>query len=134
MATSLSSGGSETRGCNSGRGGLSALFAGAVDLSVDFADFLIVSRHFGRNDATRTQGDFDGDGDVDFTDFLTLAENFGRVLAQLSIATSSQLTDFERISLTQEEAVDLAVGEFTSGEDAGLRSDGSKASNPGAIG
>ena len=42
---------------------------------VDFADFLVLSRHFGQSDATWEQGDFDHDGFVSFKDFLLLAAN-----------------------------------------------------------
>ena len=44
---------------------------------VDVSDFLILSRNFGRTDATRDDGDLDGDGEVSVTDFLVLSRNFG---------------------------------------------------------
>ena len=44
---------------------------------VDVSDFLVLSRNFGRTDATRDDGDLDGDGEVSVTDFLVLSRNFG---------------------------------------------------------
>lgn len=45
---------------------------------VDFADFLILSKNFGRqDDVTFADGDFDADGRVAFSDFLLLSANFG---------------------------------------------------------
>lgn len=49
------------------------------DGKVEFEDFLILSRNFGKQaDAVWGDGDFDGDGKVAFADFLLLAANFGR--------------------------------------------------------
>ena len=48
------------------------------DGSVDFADFLILSAHFGvetTNDGP--DADFDNDGQIGFSDFLLLSSNFG---------------------------------------------------------
>lgn len=45
--------------------------------TVDFADFLILSAHFGTENASRAEGDFDGDGRVQFADFLILSAHFG---------------------------------------------------------
>ena len=49
------------------------------DGSVDFTDFLILSKNFGRIDATFAEGDFDASGDIDFSDFLILSNNYGQV-------------------------------------------------------
>lgn len=50
-----------------------------VDLNgtVDYADFLVLSKNFGKNDATWSEGDANGDGNVSFEDFLLLSGNFG---------------------------------------------------------
>ena len=45
---------------------------------VDFNDLVLVARHFGMSGATRTEGDFTGDGNVDFADLLYVARNYGR--------------------------------------------------------
>lgn len=52
---------------------------GDVDLNgtVDFADFLALSAHFGHNDGKWSTGDLDADGRVSFADFLLLSMNFG---------------------------------------------------------
>lgn len=50
------------------------------DRDVDFTDFLVVARNFGKEGDWR-QGDFTGDGFVQFNDFLDLARNFGVVVA-----------------------------------------------------
>ncbi len=48
-----------------------------ADGRVDFADFLVVARNFGKRDTQSwTTGDFTGDGRVDMTDFLILAAAF----------------------------------------------------------
>ncbi len=46
------------------------------DSTVDFEDFLVLSRNFGRTSATFDEGDFNQDGNVDFADFLLLSANF----------------------------------------------------------
>ena len=46
------------------------------DGRVDFADFVVVSNHFGQA-ASKFQGDMDGNRFVDFADFTLLAANFG---------------------------------------------------------
>ena len=49
------------------------------DGKVEFADFLILSKNFGKqSDAVWADGDFDDDGKVVFADFLLLSANFGR--------------------------------------------------------
>lgn len=49
-----------------------------LDGIVDFADFLILSANFGKQNRLPSQGDVDGNGAVDLADFLVLAANFGR--------------------------------------------------------
>ena len=46
--------------------------------TVEFADFLALSAHFGATDVSWQQGDFNADHSVDFADFLLLSANFGR--------------------------------------------------------
>lgn len=50
---------------------------GDIDRSgtVDFADFLVLSKNFG---TAGPEGDIDCDGEVDFADFLILSGNFGK--------------------------------------------------------
>lgn len=48
-----------------------------LDGEVDFADFLTVSRNYGRTDAGWAMGDFDGDKQVTFGDYLLVSQNFG---------------------------------------------------------
>lgn len=48
------------------------------DTEVNFRDFLIIARNFGKTNADFEDGDVDADGEVGFNDFLILAENFGR--------------------------------------------------------
>ena len=48
-----------------------------LDEVIDFADFLVLSSRFGREDAVWSDGDFDSSGKVDFADFLLLSANFG---------------------------------------------------------
>jgi ELWxxDGT repeat protein len=50
------------------------------DGQVAFADFLILSQHFGSVDVGLEQGDLDDDNEVTFADFLILADQFGRTL------------------------------------------------------
>ena len=45
--------------------------------TVDFADFLILSQNFGKDDSSVTDGDLNQDGAVSFADFLILSERFG---------------------------------------------------------
>ena len=47
------------------------------DGAVSFADFLVLSTNFGKQNAAEAEGDLDGDGLVAFTDFLLLSANFG---------------------------------------------------------
>ena len=44
---------------------------------VNFADFLKLSRNFGRKVGGKAEGDVDGDGVVGFPDFLRMAQTFG---------------------------------------------------------
>ena len=48
------------------------------DGNVAFADFLILSTHFGNLDRNYAQGNIDLSGGVDFADFLILSANFGQ--------------------------------------------------------
>lgn len=48
-----------------------------LDGSVDFADFIRLSTHYGQSDAGWMQGDLTGDDDVDFADFVLLSASFG---------------------------------------------------------
>ena len=51
-----------------------------LDGATDFADFLALSRHFGKTvdaEVDAAMCDFDGTGRIDFGDFLILSENFG---------------------------------------------------------
>lgn len=52
---------------------------GDFDLNgrVDFADFLILSKNFQRNEVDWLHGDASGDKQVDLTDFLLLSDHFG---------------------------------------------------------
>ena len=45
--------------------------------SVDFDDFIILSRNFGKQASAREDGDTNSDGKVDFADFLYLSSQFG---------------------------------------------------------
>ncbi len=48
-----------------------------IDGEVDFADYLILSGHFGEDTSAYEDGDIDGNGTVDFADFLLLSGNIG---------------------------------------------------------
>jgi hypothetical protein len=48
------------------------------DGSVDFADFVAVSRHFGMEESDWAHGDFDGNGRTDGADLQILRTNYGR--------------------------------------------------------
>ena len=47
------------------------------DGKVDFADLVLVARHFGMTSATWSDGDFNNDGSVGFDDLLIVARNYG---------------------------------------------------------
>lgn len=47
-----------------------------LDGKVDFADLLIVARHYGQQNATWSEGDFNADGSVGFDDLVLLARNY----------------------------------------------------------
>lgn len=47
-----------------------------LDGVVDFGDFLTLAQHYGREDASWSQGDLNGDEKVDFLDFLVLSSEF----------------------------------------------------------
>ncbi len=48
-----------------------------LDKQVDFTDFLLFTRNFGKQTTEWQSGDFDGDGNVGFSDFLRFSRNFG---------------------------------------------------------
>jgi len=48
-----------------------------TDRKVDFIDFQILEKNFGRTNASHSEGDFDHDGDVDNADFQILQSRFG---------------------------------------------------------
>ena len=54
---------------------------GDFDLSgeVGFADFLLLSANFGKQNAKWEDGDADGNNEVNFADFLLLSANFGKL-------------------------------------------------------
>ena len=47
------------------------------DGKVDFADLVIVARHYGQQNAAWADGDFNADGSVGFDDLVLLAGNYG---------------------------------------------------------
>ena len=56
------------------------------DGMVEFADFLVLSANFGRDDnVLHTDGDIDCDGTVAFADFLILSTNFGTAVGAESV-------------------------------------------------
>lgn len=69
---------------DSGWGWEDAWLEGDVDQNgeVGFGDFLVVSQHFGWEDAGYGQGDLDGDGSVGFSDFLAVSRHFGNSFDQ----------------------------------------------------
>lgn len=83
---------------------------GDADFSgtVDFADFLIVSDHFGATDTAWPTGDFDWDGQTGFTDFLLLSAHFGESYPDFPILDGEQV--YVRESTTVEN--DYRLGEF----------------------
>ena len=56
------------------------------DGKVDFADLVILARHYGSANATWADGDFDGDHKVDFADLVILARNYGSSVTTTSNA------------------------------------------------
>ncbi len=52
------------------------------DDTIDFSDFLLLSRLFGQEVEAQEPADIDGSGTVDFSDFLLLSANFGRKLGE----------------------------------------------------
>ena len=52
-----------------------------LDGKVDFADLLILARHYGRTGAAWSDGDFNGDGSAGFDDLVILARNYGTASA-----------------------------------------------------
>ena len=72
--------------------GSSPLLPGDADADgkVDFADLVLVARHYGMSNATWADGDFNGDGSVGFDDLLIVARNYGRSVS-LGAAVSPAL-------------------------------------------
>ena len=64
---------------------LALTLVGDLDLNatVDFADFVVLSTHFGQAGGWAA-GDFDGSGRIEFPDFLLLAENYGRAAVRIA--------------------------------------------------
>ena len=58
------------------------------DLCVDFGDFQILERNFGKA-GDKSQGDFDGDRDIDEYDFLILRKLFGQCLGETNVQTGA---------------------------------------------
>ena len=60
--------------------GSSPLLAGDanVDGKVDFADFVLVARNYGKTNAIWSDGDFNNDGSVGFDDLVIVARNYGK--------------------------------------------------------
>lgn len=56
---------------------------------VDFADLVVLARHYGMNSATWADGDFNGDGKVGFDDLVILARNYGQSLPAGALAAFS---------------------------------------------
>jgi len=70
---------SRTLGGTPGVSDLDSLFADLNDDGeVGFADFLLLSASFGKQNATYAEGDIDGDDAVTFADFLILSSEFGK--------------------------------------------------------
>lgn len=60
------------------------------DGKVDFADFVIVARDFGRTNAIWSTGDFNGDGKVGFDDFVIVARNYGQSVSAAATNAAAQ--------------------------------------------
>jgi len=79
--------------------GASPLLPGDADADgkVDFADLVLVARHYGMTNATWADGDFNNDGSVGFDDLVIVARNYGKTIgganaaAPLSPAVVGQL-------------------------------------------
>ena len=71
--------------------GSSALLAGDADADgkVDFADLVLVARHYGMTNATWADGDFNNDGSVGFDDLVIVARNYGKSISLTSAAAAT---------------------------------------------
>ena len=71
--------------------GASPLLPGDADADgkVDFADVVLVGRHYGMTNATWADGDFNNDGSVGFDDLVILARNYGKSISLTSTATAA---------------------------------------------
>ena len=58
------------------------------DGKVDFADLVLVARHYGQTGVTWSQGDFNGDGSVGFDDLLIVARNYGKSVSMTTAAAA----------------------------------------------
>ena len=59
------------------------------DGKVDFADFVIVARNYGKTNATWSDGDFNNDGSVGFDDLLIVARNYGKSVSLTASAAGA---------------------------------------------
>jgi len=64
-----------------------------LDGTVNLADFLNVSRHFGQTNASWAAGDFNYDGTVTIADLLTLTRHFGQRFTTPAVATTASAPD-----------------------------------------
>ena len=65
-----------------------------MDGTVDMFDLNHVLTDFGENDATWSDGDFNGDGKVDASDFSMLLANFGTVVCRFfDVGTSASVPE-----------------------------------------
>ncbi|MDP9175236.1 MAG: hypothetical protein M3O30_15415 [Planctomycetota bacterium] len=70
-----------------------------IDGKVDFADFVILSNHFGGTFTNWDQGNFNYDSGVDFADFVILSNNFGEgVTGNGTGATALQLAQYNALA------------------------------------
>ncbi|MDP9173964.1 MAG: hypothetical protein M3O30_08885 [Planctomycetota bacterium] len=70
-----------------------------LDGKVDFADFVILSNHFGSTATKWDQGNFNYDGGVDFADFVILSNNFGDgVTSNGASATPQELAQYNALA------------------------------------
>ncbi|MDP9174255.1 MAG: hypothetical protein M3O30_10380, partial [Planctomycetota bacterium] len=70
-----------------------------IDGKVDFADFVILSNHFGGTFTNWDQGNFNYDSGVDFADFVILSNNFGLGVTDNGTgATAAQLAQYNALA------------------------------------
>ena len=58
------------------------------DGKVDFADLVLVARHYGQINGTWSRGDLNGDGSVGFDDLLIVARNYGKSVVSTTAAAA----------------------------------------------